>query len=135
MGDKTPDNFEVIDEDDIQSPLSISDTSPQKIHLHDLTSIEVFLKKLQRLINEGKSLDNITVTLNRQKRSLDTLILDHGLVSSDALLTNLHDNHRERSPFLCRNFQETSDRRQHVRGKTPYVIFFTPKQRCRNKRK
>jgi hypothetical protein len=43
-------------------------------------------------------------------------------------MTHLNDHNRESSNFLCQNFQKPSDRRRHIRDKTPYIVFFTPKQ-------
>ena len=128
MVDDTPDNFDVIDEGDILSPLPVTPIPPEKIHLYELTSIESFLKKLQQLMNEGKSLENFTITINNQKRDLSTLIVNQGILTTNNIAMSINNPIDDPTEKLCRCFEKSSDRRHHIRGETPYIVFFTPNQ-------
>ena len=126
MTDHDSDEFDVIDEGDIQSPLSVTPISPEKTHLYELTSIESFLKKLQQLMNEGKSLDNFTITVNNQKRDINTLIVNQGILTTDNIAMSINNPNDGPEKKLCQCFQKSSDRRHHIRGKTPYIVFSHP---------
>lgn len=122
--DNIPDDYAVIDDNDTSSHQPFLE--PEEYHLGDIITLESFFERIQRLSHSGVHPTSISINVNKQKRDLDTLILNKGFITVDSLIKNLNDSHRARSDKLCTDFCSSSDRRQHIRGDTPYIVFFTP---------